>query len=129
MEYNFERYVLKTAAIATLLIGLGLIFFTTDLIRWFDSSKFQDRHFAIYLGTALCGFAVMNWLYSYSHNLGAIKPALIGNLASLLIASIIDVTLLAAHETGPAILIVLAIHLAFSLVFAYCLMSVNRKNA
>jgi len=125
-DYSFERGVLRAAAVATFLLGLALLFFTSHIIQLFDKSWGDEKHFAIYLGTALIGFAVTNWLYSHSHNLEAIQPAIVGNLVSLVTASVIDVVAIFTLSANRIIWLILILHLVFAAAFGYCLVAIRR---
>ena len=87
-----------------------------------------NEHFAIYLGTALIGFSLTNWLYSRSHDLTQMLPAVYGNLLSLLIAGVIDVIALLNGSQNMALWLVLLLHLVFAGAFIYCVVVVHRNN-
>ena len=127
-DYTIERLVLKIAAIATFLLGLSLLFFSAQIIKLFATDWGQERHFAVYLGTALIGFSVSNWLYSQSHNLAAVRPAIMGNLVSLISAFIIDAILLARQPHSLIIWLILLLHLSFAGAFTYCILNIRRLS-
>jgi hypothetical protein len=127
-EYLVERLVLKAAAIATLVLGVSLLFFSAAIIKLFDKEWGQERHFAVYLGTALIGFAISNWLYSQSRNLSAVRPAIIGNLVSLVTASVIDILFLIRQSTSLVIWLILLLHITFVCAFTYCLLNIRRLS-
>jgi Na+-driven multidrug efflux pump len=127
-EYTVERRVLKVASITTLVLGLALLFFSAEIVKLFNKEWSQERHFAVYLGTALLGFAVSNWLYSLSRDLSAVRPAIIGNLVSLVTASVIDVSFLMMQPASPVIWLILLLHMAFVCAFTYCLFNIRRLS-
>lgn len=81
----------------------------------------SNQHFAIYLGTALVGFATINWLYSNASNQQILKPAIYGNLASLLPAVVIDGVAVAKNNVSSSIWLILILHIVFGVAFLYCL--------
>jgi peptidoglycan/LPS O-acetylase OafA/YrhL len=119
------RYVLRSAAIATLLLGIIMITAPGQLLLWFGNGSADNQHFPIYLGTALIGFSITNWLYSRFNDLSVIKPAIIGNLASLLIALIIDITSLVKDNLNQVLWLILLLHLIFAAAFLYCLIIIH----
>lgn len=127
-DYAIERAVLKVAAITTLIIGFALLTFSSQLVQLFDGGTQPSRHFAIYLGTALVGFAVTNWLYSRSHDLAAILPAIYGNLTSLAVATVIDIVSLIISPVNKIVWPILFLHLIFTSAFTYCLWNIRRSN-
>lgn len=130
MEHNqIVRYVLRVSAVTTLVIGLGLLFYADPIAGWFSNNSSANEHFAVYLGTALVGFAVMNWLFSNSKNLQLVSPAIYGNLASLLTAIIIDVTAILLRGFNKAAWSILFLHVLFAVAFSYCLMIMRRISS
>lgn len=120
-NYITVRNVLRASAVATLIFGLALLVFSSRLVSLIDNGGVDENHFAVYLGTSLIGFSVSNWIYSNFKELSAIRPAIIGNQASLISASIIDVVFLIKQPTNIAIWLILLMHIAFVSAFAYCL--------
>ena len=112
----------------TLVLGIGLISIPQDLVDWFIPNGAANEHFAIYLGTALIGFSLTNWLYSRGHDLTHMLPAVYGNLLSLVIASVIDIFALLNGSQNMALWLVLILHLFFASAFAYCIVVVHRNN-
>jgi hypothetical protein len=129
MENNIPlvRHVLRASALATLLIGLSLLVYAAPIVSWISNNTQSNEHFAVYLGTALVGFAVTNWLYSNSKSLEYVIPAIYGNLASLMTAIVIDITAIIAAKLNWFVWAILALHFIFLLAFTYCL-SVMRKQ-
>lgn len=122
------RYVLRAAAIATLLLGVIMIAAPGELLRWFGNGSADNQHFPIYLGTALIGFSLTNWLYSRFSDLTVLKPAIYGNLASLLTAFVIDTVSLAKDTLNQALWLILFIHLIFAVAFLYCLVIIHADS-
>jgi len=125
-KYYVERLVLKVAAVTTLVLGLTLLGFSGAIIKLFDNEWAQEKHFAVYLGAALIGFSVANWLYSLSRDLAAVRPAIIGNLVSLVVASVIDIVFLIGQSSSAVVWLILLLHLAFASAFSYCLFNISR---
>lgn len=119
-EFLIVRRVLKASAIATFLIGLSLLLYANQVVGIFGDWG-KSQHFATYLGSALIGFSVSNWLYSRIKDLAVILPLIYGNLVSLLIASVIDAYLLLQMEVTNMVWLVLLLHLCFAVAFGYCL--------
>ncbi|MDL2363170.1 MAG: hypothetical protein QFB86_02175 [Patescibacteria group bacterium] len=122
------RFVLRSAAAVTLLLGVTMIAFPAEILGWFGNGG-RNQHFAIYLGTALVGFSVINWLYSNLDDLRLIRPAIYGNLASLLPATIIDGVSLARGSISSSIWLIFIIHLIFVVAFFYCLRRIKHDLA
>ncbi len=120
--------VLKASALTTLAIGLALILFPHAVLEWFDSSSSNNDHFAVYLGTALIGFSVTNWLYSRSQNLQFILPAIYGNITSLAIGSVIDLVGLWSDKLNEALWSILLLHIGFLAAFIYCAAAIRSQK-
>lgn len=111
--------VLRTAAIATFVIGLITLFAPEEIIRIFDGYDPGNYHFVRFIGTALIGFAVTNWLYSFFKDMKVVLPAIYGNVASLVLAIIIDFIGLLAGVLASAAWLILLLHSAFLVAFLY----------
>lgn len=111
--------VLRLAASATLIIGLITLLAPEEIVRIFDGYDPSNYHFVRFIGTALIGFAVMNWLYSLSSDMKAVLPAIYGNLTSLILAIIVDTFGLAAGVLSHAAWWILSLHIVFTWAFAY----------
>ncbi|MBW3568992.1 hypothetical protein KY385_02585 [Candidatus Parcubacteria bacterium] len=122
------QYILRAAAIVTLILGVLLIGASDMLLKWFGNEEAGNQHFAIYLGTALVGFSVMNWIYSNFNDLSVLKPAIYGNLVSLSAALVIDIVSLARGSVNSSIWLILLLHLVFLAAFAYCLKIIHRHK-
>jgi hypothetical protein len=122
------RHVLRASALATLLIGLSLLLYAAPIVSWLSGNTQANEHFAVYLGTALVGFAVTNWLYSNSKSLEYVMPAIYGNLTSLLAAIVIDVGAIIAAELNWFVWAILALHFIFLLAFTYCLVIMRKLS-
>ena len=112
--------ILRLAAIATLIIGLITLAAPEQIIRIFDGYDPGNYHFVRFVGTALIGFSVTNWLYSTFHDTRAVLPAIYGNLASLALAIGVDVVGLIEGSLSRAAWFVLLLHLAFTVAFVHC---------
>jgi hypothetical protein len=113
-------FTMRAAAVVTLGLGVTMIAFPSELLHWFGNGS-GNQHFAIYLGTSLIGFSVINWLFSRADDPQTLKPVIYGNLASLVIASVIDTVTLARGSVSQSIWLILILHLVFVAAFVYCL--------
>jgi hypothetical protein len=118
--------VLRTAAIATLVIGLITLFAPEEIIRIFDGYDPGNYHFVRFIGTALIGFAVTNWLYSFFKEMKVVLPAIYGNVASLALAIIVDVIGLLAGVLASAAWLILMLHAVFLVAFLYSIRLIRR---
>ncbi len=89
------------------------------IVSWFSRSKEDSTHFIRFIGAALLGFSVTNWFYSRSRDIRTVQPALIGNLASLSLAVIIDIAGLISGEVTQAGWLMLLVHATFGTAFMY----------
>lgn len=122
------RTVLKLAAAATFLLGIFIIIAPYQTLLWFDGSSTGNYHFLRFLGTALIGFSIMNWLYSKFDNIEPVIPAIYGNLASLFLAIIFDLAGLLRDTLYPAAWLILAMHAFFACAFGYCVLRIKSKT-
>lgn len=113
------RFILKSAAAATLLIGVSLLVFSGAILEVLGMSN-DSEHFAVYLGSALIGFAAANWLFSQSKDLALILPLIYGNLISLIIAAVVDALLLLEGKVSSMVWLILLLHAGFALAFGWC---------
>lgn len=118
--------VLRSAALATFILGVGTILAPPHIVEWFVGHGVQDVHFVRFIGTALTGFAVANWLYSRMTPIKLALPAVYGNLTSLYLAIVIDVTGIINGTLGRSIWAVLILHIAFAAAFTYCVALIKR---
>lgn len=123
------RTILQWAAFFTFWIGLGTLLIPEVIIHWFDGFEAPNLHFVRFIGTALIGFSVINWLYSRLNNLEYILPAIYGNLASLSLAIIVDAIGLYLHMLAPLAWLILALHAVFAGAFLYCVLLIRRFNS
>lgn len=115
------RAVLAGAALATFSIGVATLTMPNLLVGWFDGSQSEDYHFVRFIGTALIGFAVMNFVYSKSPDIASATPALWGNLVSLLLAVIVDAVSVYSGELNALAILLLVLHAIFAALFSYCI--------
>lgn len=109
-------------------MGLATILAPDLIIRWFDGGSVGSTHFVRFLGAALIGFGVTNWLYSKSENLEAILPAIYGNLTSLGLAILVDIIGLSLHMLSSASWLILGLHVVFAAAFAYCITLIKKSD-
>jgi O-antigen/teichoic acid export membrane protein len=122
------RVVLRLAALATFLLGAGTILATPHVIEWFVGHGVHDYHFVRFIGTALVGFSVANWLYSSIKPIKLALPAIYGNLTSLYLAIIIDAIGIVNATLGRAAWAVLGLHVVFAVAFTYCVVLIKRHG-
>lgn len=122
------RVVLQLAALATFLLGAGTILASPHIIEWFVGHGVKDYHFVRFIGTALIGFSVANWLYSQADSIKTALPAIYGNLTSLYLAIIIDAVGVANGTLGRAAWAVLGLHIVFAAAFTYCVVLIKQHG-
>jgi hypothetical protein len=121
-------FILRLAAVATFAIGLVTLFFPAELIKIFDGYDSSNFHFVRFIGTALIGFSVTNWLYSSFRTKEAVLPAIYGNLTSLLLAVLIDTIGLIAGVLASAAWLILIVHTLFAAAFIYCALLIQKMD-
>jgi hypothetical protein len=121
--------ILRLATVATFVIGLATLFFPAELIRIFDGYDSSNFHFVRFIGTALIGFSVTNWLYSTFTTKEAVLPAIYGNLTSLALAIIVDAVGLIVGVLASAAWLILALHMIFATAFVYCVFLIQRMDS
>lgn len=129
MKTNYiVSLVLRIAAIVTAVIGLTTLIAPAAIISVFDGYNADNFHFVRFIGTALIGFAVMNWLYSTFEDMRVVLPVLYGNMTSLVLAIIVDLVGLLAGTLTQMTWFILGLHLMFVAAFGYCirLVAINR---
>ena len=121
MQHINLRSFLRLAAIVTLLLGAGLMLEPSPILSFFaDGTIPNNVHFVRFLGTALIGFGVINWRNStITHQPHIVLNGLYGNLASLGLATIVDVVSLAQGVLNMRGWAILALHVFFTLGFSY----------
>ena len=120
------KITLQLAALTTFFLGLFIIIKPDLLIMWFDGYSAGDYHIVRFIGTALIGFSVMNWIYSQSKDLKAVLPAIYGNLTSISLAVIVDLIGLATGSLSMAAWLILAVHAVFAGAFIYCVWLIKK---
>lgn len=128
MTNNIIKNVLQIAAITTFFLGLAIVIFPHLIILWFEGYSAQNYHFVRFVGTALIGFAVTNWLYSKLTDLRYVLPAIYGNLTSIGLAILVDVIGLATHSLSKAAWLILVLHIIFAVAFSYCIRYIIKSN-
>jgi Na+-driven multidrug efflux pump len=121
--------VLRLAAVATFGIGLITLLAPSEIIHIFDGYDPGNYHFIRFIGTALIGFAVTNWLYSSFHSKEVVLPAIYGNLTSLILAVLVDAIGLVAGVLAPAAWLILLLHAFFAGAFIYCVLLIRKANS
>lgn len=123
------RVVLQLAAFTTLIIGLITLLAPNQIVGWFDGFDAPNYHMVRFIGTALTGFAVTNWLYSRSTDFTHVLPAIYGNIASLVLAIVVDAFGLAFGTLAKATWLILTLHAAFASAFIYCVVVIRRSRS
>lgn len=86
------QIVLRITAILGLLIGLVMLFSVNGPMGVFsadNSIDYNNYHSQLY-GSALIGFAVLNWLASSNGNEGEIRTVLLANLITVAISFLVS---------------------------------------
>ena len=115
------KTVLQFAAAVTFAIGLVTLLFPGMVIEIFDGYQADNFHFVRFIGTALIGFSVMNWLYSKFEDVTLVLPVLYGNMTSLVLAVAVDLIGLIIGQLMPIAWLILVLHLVFVVAFGYCI--------
>lgn len=119
-------FVLRFAALATFIIGLITLLAPEEVIRVFDGFDPSNYHFVRFIGTALIGFAVTNWLYSSFGDVKVVIPAIYGNLTSLILAIIVDIIGILVGVLSSMAWLILLLHFIFTIAFAYTVWLINK---
>lgn len=119
---------LRLAAAATAVIGLITLIAPREVVAMFDGYHGNNLHFVRFIGTALIGFAVMNWMYSMASDLRVVIPAILGNITSLALAIAVDALGLINGMLAPTAWIILMVHAGFLAAFSYCLVALHRQR-
>ena len=117
--------ILMLAALTTFIIGIITLFAPQAIIRIFDGYSAPNFHFVRYIGTALIGFSVANWLYSRFTDMRTVIPAIYGNLTSLILAIGVDSIGLISKVLSPMAAYILLLHVVFTGLFAYCVVRIR----
>jgi hypothetical protein len=120
--------ILRLAACATLVIGFLTLLAPEEIVRIFDGYDPSNYHFVRFIGTALIGFAVTNWLYSSFTDIKVVLPAIYGNIASLALAILVDVVGLIAGVLATPAWIILLLHSVFLAAFLYAVRLIHAAN-
>lgn len=118
--------VLRLAALATFVIGLATLLAPGLIVQIFDGYSEGNFHFVRFIGTALIGFSVSNWLYSGLDDLSAVLPGIYGNITSLTIAIVVDLLGLAIGVLSAMAWLIVLLHVAFDVAFIYCVWLVKQ---
>jgi fluoride ion exporter CrcB/FEX len=117
---TYLNQTLKLAAVATAILGLIVLVWPNQIVAEVEVHKTTSTHFVRFIGAALIGFSVLNWLYSSFADWKIQAPAIYGNLASLTIASLLDIVALVQNRVESLGWGLLILHLAFGLAFLKC---------
>lgn len=129
MPYTVIKTILQLAAITTFVLGVAIIIVPQLIILWFEGYSPDNYHFVRFVGTALVGFAVTNWLYSKFHDLAAVLPAIYGNITSLGMAILTDLIGIGFGTLSRAAWLILALHIVFAAAFGYCVLLIKKTEA
>lgn len=120
--------VLKLAALFTFFIGIVTLIAPGEIVRIFDGYDAPNNHFVRFIGTALIGFAVADWMYSQMVDVQNALPAIFGNLTSLVLAMGIDLVGIFTGKLTNYAWLLFVMHTAFALAFLYCVMQLRRMH-
>lgn len=128
MNYHrIVRFILRSAAIATFTLGTITLLAPDFVVRVADGYSGDNYHLVRFIGTALIGFGVMNWLYSNFNDLVATLPAIYGNLMSLCLAIIVDVAGLVRGTLSSTAWLILGLHIVFLVAFIKCVLLIKLR--
>jgi len=116
---KFIVVYLRLVAGITFGLGLGLIFWPSQMVELFFSSGMSDSEFFVrMLGSTLFGYASLNALASYRPVRHSVNVAIWANLITLLIASLISLTYADLFDNLAWLMI--SQHLVFAAGFFVC---------
>jgi len=118
--HKIVRAILRLAAIATLILGAITLLAPNFVVSISDGYSNGNFHLVRFIGTALIGFGVMNWLYSTFEDLSSTLPAIYGNIVSLGLAIGVDIFGLISNHLSPSAWLISAIHITFFIAFIKC---------
>lgn len=121
--------VLQISALATLVIGVATLISPGTIVSWFDGEMVDNFHFVRFIGTALIGFSVTNWIYSKTTDLSNVLPAIYGNLTSLILAIIVDFIGIVLKLLSPMAWLILLLHVIFAAAFMYCVVLIKKNES
>lgn len=124
-----RKSFLRFAGLVTAILGLSLMLFPTPIVTYFDGGLMPNTvHFVRFLGTALLGYGVLNWLMSSVAGFAAWRATLYANLTSLILASLIDIIAISEGELNRRGWLILLLHIGFTIGFGLTA-SCNRRPA
>lgn len=124
-KYQIVRLILRSAAIATFVLGTITLLAPGFVVKAADGYSGENYHLVRFIGTALIGFGVTNWLYSNFANLTATLPAIYGNLMSLSLAILVDVVGLITGSLSNTTWLILGLHIIFLVAFMKCVLLIK----
>lgn len=114
------KLFLRITALVTLAIGITLIVFpmTVETLFVTNSSPSSDV-FIQFLGSSLIGYAYLNWYTAKLSHLEIMVATLIGNLSTLVIATLLSLIALQSGALNQNGFLILLLHVTFALGFGY----------
>lgn len=125
---QFTRYYLRAVGVITLGLGFTLLFFPAFVgSMLFSQVDVPGLFFVSITGSTLIGYSVLNMLASLHKNHGLAELAVWGNLATLLVATIITLVYYGRFDSFGWL--VLAQHTVFAGGFIVCARKLQKTSA
>lgn len=119
-ELSFVRSYLLLTGVVTAGIGLVLLFWPEQILQWFIPGATGD-FFVRFIGSALMGYAALNFLTAQTKDRVAQKIALWANLVTLVIATGLSLYGVASNMITQRGWLIITEHVVFVAGFALCL--------
>lgn len=117
---------LRLTSTVIIVIGFTLVIFPGFIENFFVSNSSHGGDIFIrFLGSSLVGYSYLNWFTSGLDNIKTMRATIIGNFSTLLLAFLISVLALANGTLNREGILIVLLHLVFSLGFGYYLFKVK----
>jgi hypothetical protein len=107
-----------------------MLFAPNLLVDWFTHGQETSSYFVRFIGAALIGYSVTNWIYSQSEQIVNMLPATYGNLTSLSLATLVDLAGLWFGPLNSLAWLIFGLHVTFTIAFMRCVFIITdyRRN-
>lgn len=120
MYKPFVKNYLLITSFTTFVIGVLLLFWPERILQWFIPGASGD-FFVRFIGSALIGYAALNFMTAQSKNAEAQRLALWSNLITLSIATILSIYGVISGQIQAMQALLIIEHVIFTAGFAACL--------
>jgi hypothetical protein len=121
------RY-LQLTALVTAIIGVVLLLWPEQILQWFIPGATGD-FFIRFIGSALLGYATLNWQAASSNNYDVRRIVLEGNLVTLVVATILSTVGVLNHTITNYQWLLIVEHVFFTSGFVYARLVNEQTNA